>query len=208
MHTNFRDVLPVLLSACSLLVASSPLSAQDRGDGDAIRIQDIDFEYLKAPAFVGKSVPAATREHDWLQILIDYRADGGRDEWIDELTLDWNVAIEGKEGKPLLLEKTVDYTDVEEGDRHAVVYVRPGFLRRYYGDDRVSSSDIFVHIDVRINGRDAGYFDYARTRVPDKWWEFREPRIIYKEGELFNRLETPFANHDYDYFQHIKAPGK
>ena len=216
-HRRYLKSLVVgiaLAALCTSLTAFAQRArgAQEKGKRDAarIRIIDIKLNYRKSPLFQDVSVPGAKREYEWLQIILEYETAGGKDgvdndRWVDELTLDWYVVfIRGRRAKkPVLMTTTVTYVDVVEGTHHAVIYVRPRFIQRYTGRKRVSKSDIGVHVEAKI-GESAAEYDYVRGKFPDKWWESK--KVLLKPGEVLNRLETPFAPLDYDYFQHIKLP--
>ena len=98
--------------------------------------------------------------------------------------------------------------EAKSGRRHnAVVYIRPNFLRRWYGADRLSDGDVWVHLEVYADGNRVASEDFGRSRLPGEgnWWNARgDARIRFFENELLSRDETPFAPMDYDFYEHIK----
>ncbi len=195
-----RRVLNVTLLIAALWMVPAAL-AQERRNGTA-RITKIDFNYLLSPKYQDQTV-AGVRRDEWLQIMIEYESEGSNG-WIDQLMLDWSVAILPSREKPILMKKRVLYADIEDGRNHAVMYIRPNLIKRYYRRGRISDSDIFVHIDVSINGTSAGTFNHAKGRSPKNWWDAREPQVTFRPDELLSRDETPFGPMDYDYYEHIK----
>lgn len=193
-----RRFLPaVLLAVLFLSGADTARAGRLRVALDKIRVYD-----RNTPKYQDTSDPRAGSKYSWLQIMVEYSADGGRDGWIDEVTLEWHVLLQGR--RLILLHKTVSYIDVESGKHRAVVYVRPAIIRRYGKSERMSKRDIKVYVLARVNGAASGYLFYPRERVRSKWWEARPPQVMLRPGELMSRDETPFSPLDYDYYEQLK----
>ncbi len=190
----------VLLAAVLLGV---PGTARGQRGRDRVKLTSLKFYDRKTPKFQDYSDPRAVAKNYWLQIMVEYTADGGRDGWVDEVTLEWYVLISGK--RTILLHKTVSYIDVEAGGKHrAVVYLRPGFIRRFGKNGRIGKRDLRVLVAARVNGVLTDNILYPSGRVRTKWWELKPPRVMVRPGELMSRDETPFAPLDYDYYEHLK----
>jgi hypothetical protein len=203
--------LRTILLVCALLAGASAVHSQDR-DRAIVRLEQIELNSVPTPNYKAISHPKAKREYEWLQVYTQYTASGGEDGWLDELEIQWSVLIHVGEGRYLLLNETASYVDIEAqgAEHHAVVYVRPSVARRYYGKDRISKSDVWVHAEVLVGGRVIAKEDYGRTRPPgERWWQTRNSRIKVVEGGLLTRDKTPFAPLDYDFYDHLKdSPGR
>ena len=208
-HWTTRLVCSWLMLAACLSVAPAPAQERPRERG-RIQITDLDFEYMQQPAYRGAaSIPGARAQHDWLQIRLKYDSEGGRDGWIDNVSLSWAVFMRPKDGgRPFVLRQTIAYVDVEDSRNHlAVVYIRPGFIRRYYGDKRIDAQDVAVYIEAKVDGVTSDRKHFTRGRVPREWWEVDDPRRAnIKTDELLARTDTPFGPLDYDSYEHIKPP--
>ena len=206
MNTRARrtgGVRRLLTAGCVLGLFACSVRAQ-RGK-NRVKLDEPKFGYLKSPQFrVTPTDSRARSEGEWFQILVDYEAEGGKDGWIDELVLEWHVEVNLKGSKDILLKRAVTYVDIEEGKRHAVVYIRPAFMRRHAGNGRRFSKDeIKAYIVARVNGVKSDTVKYPQSGK-SKWWEDDPPKVIALSGELLTRVETPFAPLDYDFYEHIK----
>jgi len=167
-------------------------------------VKRFDMDTRRTPNYQAASSKASGSEKEWVALQLDYELEDRSDrEWIDELSLTWHVGLLPSDQKPVVMQKTVTYSDVEEGQKHAVMYLRPGFVERYYGNERIRSRDLKIYLEVRINGELA-----ERLLIPEEkptgWWEYKEPRVHRKDADLLNRMETPFAPLDFDYYEYIK----
>jgi len=201
MHTGvIRCSVQVLL--CSVLCGAHVGFAQ-RG---RVRVNDININYIRSPKFEDTSDSRAKpRDREWLQVRCEYETDDGRGGWIDEVTLEWSVAVVPKSGKPVICKRQVTYVDIADGNHHAVMYIRPGFMRRYYEDRRIGNRDVAVYVEARIPGANPATYEYSKGKMPREWWRYEEPQVVVKQTELLNRMETPFAPLDYDFYEHIKV---
>ena len=198
-----RLALAVCLAAAAAL--SSTASAQPAAE--RVAILDVDVNHVLTPNFPDSNryIPGSSRRRQWLQILIEYEAEARRGAWLGQVTFDWTVGIVPGRSKPILMRRSVTYLDVREGRHYAVMYVRPGMIRRYYGENTVDSGDLYVRVLSRVAGGRSGSYHYGRRRrdVPEKWWDGREPAVLVKDSELLTRDETPFGILDYDFFEHL-----
>jgi len=190
-----------------VLAAVALAQPADRG---RVRITELRLDYKQTPYYDTQTDPRAKRMHDWLQILAEYEAEGGRDGWVDDVSLTWYVAVLPKAGgRPILMQRTVTYVDVERGSHRADIYLRPGFIRRYYGERRIDRDAIAVYVEAKVNGVRSSRIEESKGKFPRNWWETEDPRsIIKKDEELLIRNETPFAPLDYDFYEHIRTSGK
>lgn len=192
-----------------------PLLAQEQQRPRvAARITDVEIETVKSPQY---QTLDGTRLIDddlkWLRINLDYEARVAEGEWIDSLRLDWYILILNGNTPRMLLKKTVSYMDIntEDDEHHAVVYVRPRTIMRYYNDSgNVSERDVLVHVEVNSGGEMIAERNYSKTsaRVPDRWWTFSAPRVTPLANALLSRNETPFAPLDYDYYEYIQPESR
>lgn len=193
----------LLAIGCVLCLFAGSARAQ-RGK-NRVKLDDPKFNYLKTPQFrITPTDSRARADGEWFQIILDYEAEGGKDGWIDEVVLEWHVELNLKGSKDILLKRAVTYLDIEDGKRHAVIYMRPGFMRRYAGNGRRFAKDeVKAYIVARVNGTKSDSVKYP-SQGKSKWWEDEPPKVMALKGELFTRVETPFAPLDYDFYEHIK----
>ena len=168
-----------------------------------VKLDKLHFNSRRTPLYQATSSSQATAKYNWMQIMLDYTAYGGRNGWIDEVTLEWHVLFQGR--RTLLFHKTVSYIDIESGKHHAVVYLRPAIIRRYGRNKQINNRDLRVYVLARVNGAASGYLLYPRERLRAKWWETKPPRVMLRPGELRSRDETPFAPLDYDFYEQLKS---
>ena len=189
MLLNKRTLCPML--AALLFATWQRTYARNR-----VELTDFEFHERRTPKHQPYSAPSAVAESDWLQTMVEYRAHGGGDGWIDEVELQWHVLIR-RPGDDIILHKSVTYVDVEEGKQRAVVYIRPRFIMRYADGDRLSDDDLMVMVFARVNGGQSDWIHHPSRKPQLKWWEEGEEHTPMK-GELFSRDETPFAPLDHD----------
>lgn len=208
MQSELCTLRAATLALAILTVVCLPLPAQEQERRVRVRIQEVEFKNMLSPLYQAQSDPRARRDDEWLQIMLKYESDA-RGGWADEIELEWNVVVTPKTGskRPVLVKKVVTYVDVEDGEHHAVVYLRPTFIQRYYGAKRVSRGDIWIHVEAKADGAVADKHDYSRaTNAPKNWWQATEPRVMIVDNALLSRDETPFAPLDYDFYEHIRKP--
>jgi hypothetical protein len=168
-------------------------------------VKDLKVESVRSPDFKdSRNQRSSSKVSDWLRITVEYDVSVRGGEWLDKMALEWSVALERKKGKPILLHKVVPYRDIEEGTNYAVVYVRPGFIRRYCQVQSLSKTEVLVFLMLKTAGS-SPVFHYYPKRPSSRWWELTSPQVKVVDGELLNRLETPFAAMDYDYYNVIET---
>lgn len=199
--------LGLALSVCLLLAGAARGQERDRAN---IKFDKFEFNGVQTPEFPDRTHPQAKIEYEWFQVYTQYTALGGKDGWLDEVELHWSVLLKSSDGLYLLLQTKTAYVDIEtNGVRHnAVVYIRPSFLRRYCGKDRISRSDVWVHVEAAVEGRVVEKQDYGRAKVPAaNWWQAKDSRQVKViDGALLSRDKTPFAALDADFYDTIKIP--
>ena len=178
--------------------------AQERRRVPRVRITDLEINNRPSPKYQDTTSSKAKREGRWLQLLLEYESDA-RDGWIDTLALDWCVLLRRGSSRPLLLKSSVSYADVDNGQHHAAVYLRPAILKRYLNDQRLGRDDIRVYIEVRAEGTRIERYHYPEREPETRWWELQEPRVRVRNGELLARDKTPFGPMDYDFYEHIQS---
>lgn len=185
------------------------LPAQE-GDAGA-KIAKVECKKVKTPRYGESTDPRANgkAQEDWWRMTAEYSTSGGRGvgydgrtTFHDEVTFEWNVLIPRRNGKSILMKRTVSYMDVQDRspDHYADLYLRPGFISRNLGSG-VRPADLLFYIQVKINGKTV--YKYRNDREPNRWWESEPPRVLVKD-ELMTRGETPFASLDYDFYEQMK----
>ena len=185
--------------------AASVIAQADRGKA---RIRSLDTNYVRSPKYQdsGNAEPrAAQRTTEWLQVRLEYETSGGRDGWIDEITIDWYVVIVPGSGKPILCRRSIAYVDIPDGSHHAVAYMRPGFMQRYAGGKRVDRNSLSAYVEIKIKGGGTVSTEFGKAKTPKNWWTYDEPTVTVKTTELLTRLETPFAPMNWEFYEHIKV---
>lgn len=203
------------IAVCALLPWAASAQDEEEEEKEPVRTQlevkKIRVTDRETPDYEDDLSQARGSEMDWLMILLEYDTAVSRGEYTDELTFSWSVAIIPKGERPIVMKREVSYIDIEAGSRHyAVMYVRPRFLVRYYGDDRVRRNDIKVFLEVQDHNGEV----VQRHHYPEKspkpvrnnvfWWQLPEPQIRRFDGELLTRLDTPFAPLEFNYYEYIK----
>lgn len=178
-----------------------------------LKITKLRVNERQTPEFQDDLPEATISRLEWARISVEYETEVSRGEYTDELEFSWSVGLLPKEQRPIVMKRTVTYIDIKAGDSHAVMYLRPRFLERYYGSDRVRRNDIKVFIEVKNRGERIAWFHYPEEEPePIKgtkntyWWQLAEPKVRRMDGELLTRLETPFAPMDFSYYEYIKPP--
>lgn len=204
MNRHIVEQLTRGLLAAALFCALVVTAQDDRG---RVRIGNVkvDLKTVRTPIFQSTSNPQATSEYEWLQVYVEYETTGGRREWADEVSIEWSVLVRpNNTAKPILLHQTAAYVDVADGKHHAVMYVRPGFIRRYCDTKSPNKSHFAAYVELSSEGKNLAREEYSRTAQPKGWWTAKEPAVRLVEGELLAPEDTPFAALDYDFYEHPK----
>jgi len=195
-----------------IVMLSGPVWAQRATAEPKVEVRDFDLNWVQTPDFKDDSDPRAKNDQQWLQIAIEYATQGGQDGWLVEVELKWYVLMLNGTTSRLLLSKAVSYVDVwEEEKHHAVVYVHPRTLKRYYArNGRISSRDLLVHVEIKVGKFSAAARNFPEALpkgIPPNWWENRNVNVL--DGKLLSRDETPFAPLNGDFYEVIKpGPGR
>lgn len=189
------------LLAVGLLLAVA-LSAQE--NRTRIRITKMDFRTVRTPLFRDTTNPDATSDYEWLQVYLEYETEGGRKGWADEVSIEWALLVRPPNAKPMLMQATTTYVDVEEGKHRAVMYVRPAFIRRHCESKTPNKSYFAAYVEMAADGQRLARQEYSRSNQPKNWWRAKEPDVRLMDGELLAPEDTPFACMDYDFYEHPK----
>jgi hypothetical protein len=198
---NARQLSPCL--AALLLLLTYTVCAQDA----RVRVGNVkvDLKTVRTPIFQSTSNPQATSEYEWLQVYVEYETAGARREWADEITINWSVLVRpNNTAKPILLQQTATYVDVPDGKHRAVMYVRPGFIRRHCDTKTPNKSHFAAYVEISSEGKNLAREEYSRAAQPKGWWTAKEPAVRLVAGELLAPDDTPFAALDYDFYEHPK----
>jgi hypothetical protein len=178
-------------------------------------ISKLEPGYVASPSF-GVQMPAgkgmATGNGEWLQMYTLYATQGGQgidvdghSTWHDEVTVEWFVMVAPRNAKkPILMHRSVTYVDVEDAKREhcSDVYIRPSFLKRYGGANRLGRRELKMYVRIKIGGQTVAIHSSDATDKT-RWWE--SERVESRDSELLIRSETPFAAVDYDRYEQVKA---
>ncbi len=171
-----------------------------------VQIKKLEFNKVRTPAYRGNTTyPGARPEQDWLQVFLEFEVDGGRGGWTDQLTVDWTVLVRPPNvNRPLLLQESTTFVDLEDGKQHAAVYIRPAFIRRHCDVKSPNESHFAAYVEISADGRRLDSREYSRGDPPKNWWRAREPDVRLVPDELLPPWETPFAPLDYDFYAQPK----
>lgn len=193
-----------LALALSLLL---PLAARAQDDRGRLRISNlkVDLKTVRTPIYQSTSNPQATSEYEWLQVYVEFETDGPRRGWTDDLTIDWWLLVRPNSNtKPILLHESVTYVDLADGKHHAVMYLRPAFVRRHCDTKSPNKSHFAAYVELSCDGKGLARDEFSRSAQPKNWWRAKEPDVRIIEGELLAPDDTPFAPLDYDFYEHPK----
>jgi hypothetical protein len=189
------------LLAVGLLLAGTA-TAQDSRVRVRVSNIKVDLKTVRTPIFQSTSNPQATSEYEWLQVYVEYETEAAR-RWADEVTITWSLLVRPTNTtKPILLQETATYVDVADGKHHAVMYVRPGFIRRYCDTRSPNKSHFAAYAEISCDGKILAQEEFSRSTQPKNWWRAKEPDVRLIEGELMPPDLTPFAPLDYDFYEH------
>jgi hypothetical protein len=193
------------LLAPAWLVAGLAFCLSAAAQESRARVTNIKLELntLPSPLYQTRNVPTEKAEYEWLQIAVEYDTVGARRGWADEVTIQWYLLARPENTKPMLLQETSTYIDVADGKHHAVMYVRPAFIRRYCGSKTPNKSQFGAYVEIYSEGKGLARAEYGRN-LPKNWWRAKEPDVRLVPGELLFPDDTPFAPLDYDYYEHPK----
>lgn len=192
-----KNIIPGIVA----VIAAVSVAAQTY----KIEISDLDFERENSPDYSENTPFGKSSYQDWYLFILEYKVEAEDDFWLDNVEIEWNVLMNGEKGY-ILLNRTVGYTDVEEGDRNAVVYVRPKFVKRYAKSSRLDRRDLKLLVTIRVDGQVKARYHYPEREPPFEWWDrtrATSEKFQIKDYDLLARSETPFAPLDWDSFPYI-----
>ncbi len=206
-----KETLALLILLASITIFPQAFAQRAAGAPPEFKFKDVKFDYPISPRFElqgGTKAPQNSKR--WMQLMLEYRVTKPDDLWLGQVTFNWSVLMLGGETPRLLMSRSVTYLEVKadgKDDLRSVVYMPPNFLERYYGQKkRVNEREVLVYVEVLIDNQRVGEYQYGRssTRVPDLWWQSREPAVKVLEFGLLSRDMTPFGALDWDYYEFIK----
>ncbi len=176
-------------------------------NGLTVEVEDIDVNTRITPGFGERTHrQARSPSESWLQVAARISTDASESEWLDEMTVNWHVMLEGGETPRLYFQTTTEYIDIKDGDdNYAVVYLRPAMIDRYFGGRRTPGArNTVVYVEVLVDNVPVanGNYNPGRIRVPDDWW--RSPRLNRVERSLLSPDKTPFQWLDYEFYMTLK----
>lgn len=199
MKSSFHMILivGVLFMVCTLA-----LTAQESGEPALKGEPRISVQTEKTPDFGEKQPGGPFGQGVWLVVNLQLEFAGKRGEWLeDDLEVTYRLLLTGRQknaGKAIVLERTVEYGDVEKGRKcNAAVYVRPAFFLRNF-NERPDPSRISYYVEIRYGGRRLKRLTQNARGVPPDWYKSKGLKI--DEDSLMMKCETPFAFLGYDYF--------
>ncbi|MCM8540449.1 MAG: hypothetical protein NE328_09260 [Lentisphaeraceae bacterium] len=133
-------------------------------------------------------------------------------KWLDNLTVEWSFLY-----KPAKLDKninnymrftrTVEYTNVEEGENRISLLIDPATMKRYFDSGSRFKRLLFSKILVKHNGflKDVKVFEGERVSDEEIHTRmFHSPKTYLINGILKTRLETPFRSDQTEHFLELK----
>lgn len=191
----------LLFSFCLSLLLSFQASAQQQAH--TIEFRRLRQRYINTPSYKDSTIGAASSQNDWLQLIVEYETDAANGEWLNELSLEWHVALtDSSASKPALMHRTASYIDIKDGKHYAAVYIRPRFLERLYDKSRISDKYIRVFLEIKSDGKKFGEIHFPK-QWDRKWWE--SDLAIDKSSELLLRSQTPYAPMDWDFYEYMPS---
>lgn len=193
------------------VLAQAPAQVPARGR-EILRIRDISGltrrDRLRTPEFRSNYSSAVNPAREWVRVMTEYET-APSDEWIDELTFQYHVMTELRQGNQRefsLFRTTVRYGDVERGrasrTHRSAVYLRPPAVERF-------GEPVAVAVEINLGGETIATASKSNIReLPEDWW--RNPRVIEsqsvktRDGYLLDRSRTPFALVQIDDYEFIK----
>lgn len=189
---------PILVS--SLLVAVSALNAQAPATPLAVKvdIKRVTVTEQQTPQFNASNVKEPRwRPKNWIQVDVEFdvkvpASAGGREGSYSALQMDIYLGLnqKSKDGKFQALKGTLNLVNVPAGECHALAFVSPASMKAILQRDNVTaSSDIQAWgVDVKAEGQRAD----ADASNGKPWWE-GGAEIVFLDGTLLNKAQTPFA---------------
>lgn len=202
-----RHIVKQLTRTVGLLTLFAAVLTTAQDERGRLRIGNVklDFKTVRTPIFQSTTNPQASSESEWLQVYVEYETETGRRKWADEVTIDWALLIRpNNTTKPILLRQSTTYVDVADGKHHAVLYVRPAFIRRHCETRTPNKAHFAAYVEISSEGRNLAREEFSRSAQPKGWWTAKEPAVRFVEGELLIPADTPFAALDYDFYEHPK----
>lgn len=196
---RFGNRTAMLAAAVAMLTV---VAMRARAQGNRVDLERITLEQVQTPIYQPNTDHEATSRYDWVQITVEYEAEGAADGWIDQVQLDWYVYLEIP-GRDILMRERTRYHDVKEGDCRAAVYIRPRFIQRYAHDGRFDEDDVRVLVVASANGELSDRHLHPERRPRSRWWTGEQDDVLVRDDELHNRSETPFAPLHWDYYQYL-----
>lgn len=200
-----------LLSLFSVFVVTMWLcvgQACAQGTAGDIRIRKLNTNRIESPLMKTTDSRATARNY-WWQIEVEFETKGGKvgadgNTWHDGMEADITVLIPVRDGKKIMMKRTVSYRDIEDKVSPHVVdfYIRPRFIERYIGRN-ASYRDVQIFVELRGIGRSSARQDSTGGKS-GQWWAVVDTRTVdLRNEELLLRSETPFAPCDYDFYEDV-----
>jgi hypothetical protein len=163
-----------------------------------IQVRRLSGGTVRTPEYEVSINSPAGREK-WLELRTEYETG---DPWLDDVTFTYYALFrpDAREAnlrldpnRPYrLLRGSVTYTNVPQGRHYSVMYIHPRTLARLGEARRIA-------VVVSHQGRPVGFA--GEPSGNPGWWEQLSP----VDGQIFNRLQTPFAMALSDGYELIKA---
>jgi hypothetical protein len=181
------------------------LVAQEDRNRTQIKINKLEFGKVPTPYFRDATTHSSAKsERQWLQVFLEFESQGGRKGWADQITVEWALLVRPPDAKPMLLKESTVYVDVEAGKNRVATFVRPNFIRRYCDTKTPNESHFAAYVEISVDGRVLARQEYNRSNQPKNWWRAKEPDVRLVADELVPLEDTPFAQLDYDFYEHPK----
>lgn len=199
------------LSIASLLFAAT-LHAQAPATPLAVKadIKRVTVTEQQTPQFNASNVKEPRwRPKNWIQVDVEFevklpQSAGGREGTYSGLQMDIYLGLnqKTKDGKFQALKGTLNLVNVPAGECHALAFVAPASMKSILQRDNVTASaDIQAWgVDIKAEGQRAD----ADASNGKPWWE-GGGEIVFLDGMLLNKSQTPFAPLWGDYDVQVQA---
>lgn len=207
------------MKSFSLLLASllftGALQAQTAGEkmpAVKLRIKNVEVQEQPTPMFNVSNIKMKRWEpKNWIELDVEFDIKlpedaGGRKGTYLGMQLNIYVALQhsNKEGKREVITGTLDLVDIPADQPcHALAYISPATMKSIFQKDNVTASSDVQGWGVEFIAE--GKVIAAKSSVgKTAWWENKDAFAML-QGQLLNKMQTPFADVFGDYDVPVKA---
>ena len=170
-------------------------------------VDDPKFDELQSPEIQDGNAKNF-KPKDWLEIEVKIKVDKLReqpkDNYLDEITVNWHVVVKGQDRKAYKVSRTVTHVNIPTDEEvYVSIYLSPNTMRRITGNSRAKKNDLeAVGGEIGLNGEMVGYFTWGEKAG---WWTKELRRVeATSKFPLLDKTQTPFAPLWYDRYAEVK----